>query len=277
MLMLDCGEMFLAGGTRPKTESLSFGSLVDCMALTPGEMGQYVTQPGTYKSGGEKKKWNARAAYCKDWKKANPDKEPPEEYQTDTLIKVWNNNSDTCKEWKKNQEEKGATLVTQKMRDEATECVKRLREHVVDGIEIGDLIDYCETQTCITGTWECPETGLEIPIRSLLDFDRDVAVYDLKTSVDARRYKFARSIKDYHYDVQAWLYSTMAANARGVEKLPFGFVVIRNAKPYLVATYKADWGTLADGKEKFERAMLAYCQALKNGKFKGYTEGFESI
>lgn len=276
MLMLDCGQMFLAGGTRPESESLSFGSLVDCMALTPDELGQYIIQPGTYRSGGEKKKWSARATYCKQWMKDNPGKCPPDEYE-ESLVKIWNNNSTSCKEWVKAQRAEGRTVVSQKEWDQAAECVRCLRAHDMDGFTIGDLIDECHTQTCIAGVWECPETGMEIPIRALLDMDREGAVYDLKTTVDARPKKFRFSVRDYHYDVQAWLYSAMAANAKGVDSLPFAFVVVRNKPPYLVATYKPTCETLAEGREKFERAMRAYCQALQTGRFKGYTEGFEAI
>lgn len=261
MQMLDCPEMFLAGGRKPRSASISLGSLVDCMLLTPDRFEEsYAIQPDHYLSAESKGRGKDKV--------------------TTVSKKPWTMASKTCKEWVAKARERGQETITEAQWAEADAMAHAVRVKVVAGTSLGQLIDLCETQTVIVATWQCPDTGIRVPIRALPDMvrftDAGPVCYDLKTSQEVRRWEFERSMRNYHYDVQAWMYSEMLASATGKET-PFGFVTVRNTKPYLVATYRASMGTLAEGKAKFERAMSAYTKCLDSGKWPGYTEGFELI
>ena len=276
--MLDCGEMFLAGGRQTESSSLSFGSLVDCLLLTPDLFDKhYIVAPATYESGGEEKKWTKAAAICKGWHAENPGKPPPKTYKTKVISKAWTKQSNTCTAWEEEQRRKGLQVVYQKDLDKANQCANAVREKTIRGVRLGDLIDESETQLCFTAEWHCPETGLIVPVRVLPDMVRGSLIYDLKTSQEVKKWKFERSIRDYYYDVQAWMYSEVIASAMNLESMPFGFIAVRNTKPFLVATYKAERATLANGRERFEKAMSDYTAALVSGDFKGYTTNFDAI
>ncbi|MDH5409999.1 MAG: PD-(D/E)XK nuclease-like domain-containing protein [Alphaproteobacteria bacterium] len=261
MRMLDCGEMFLAGGRRPKSASLSIGSLVDCMLLTPDEfLNAYSIEPREY----TKEVSKGRGA----------------NKTTEIERKVWTRQSNTCRAWIADQRDMGRIVISQREFDEAEQMVNAIRRTVVNGLSLGDLVDDCKTQVVLAGNWSCPDTGLVIPVRALPDMvrfaDSGPVLYDLKTSAEVSKWEFERSVRKYHYDVQAWMYSELMRSATGIET-PFGFVCVRNSKPYLVATYRVSLGTLRQGQDKFERAMSAYTRCLSTGKWNGYTNGFELI
>lgn len=277
LLMLDCGEMFIAGGRRLSSSSLSFGSLLDLMLLTPGEFSEsYITTPATYESGGEEKKWSKQAKVCKEWNKENPDKEPPATYTTPTVEKPWTKQSKTCMEWENSKRKEGFEIITLKQRDEAAEAARRIRSDST----LGALIEACETQVCITADWI--SEGLTIPVRILIDAARGLEstfpiVYDLKSAQEIDPYHMERSAKNYHYDVQAWMYSEIVRVLCGSQLAPFGFICVRNTEPYLKATYRASEALLMQGRAKFLKAMNRYIECVKSGKWNGYTQGFELL
>lgn len=261
MQMLDCAEMYLAGGRPVKSDSVRTGSLVDCLLLTPDSFEeQYAIQPDHYLS---------------TVTKGRGDKK-----QTTVVKKPWTMASNTCKEWVAKARERGQVAISESQWAEADAIAHAVRVKDVAGATLGQLVDLCDTQLVVTANWQCPDTGLVIPIRALPDMVRFTTAgpvcYDLKTSQECRRWEFERSIRTYHYDVQAWMYSEMLASATGKD-VPFGFIVVRNSKPYLVATYRASMATLMQGKEKFVRAMSAYTSCLQSGRWPGYTNGFELI
>ena len=283
MYMLDCGEMFLAGGTFPETDSLKLGDLVDTILLTPEDIdGKFAVTPETYLHKTEEKKWNRRAAFCKQWHLDNPEAdEHPETYGGEAIEKPWNRNSATCKEWELEQQEAGRQVVSAKMFQQAQAIAIQVGRHDCRGITLAELIANSETQLVVTADWSDPVSGMTVPCRAMLDLARNLdgnsnpIAYDLKTAQDVSRYKFQRSIKSYGYDVQSWMYAEMLGAALGVDQVPFGFICVRNSRPWLVATYRAA-ECKADGEERFRRAMSDYIDGLENG-FRGYTEGFEAI
>lgn len=288
MDMLECGEFFLGGGEQKESKSLGLGDLVDCMLLTPEEFdARFVVHPPTYRTTAVEKKWTKRAKYCKDWEAANPGMEPPATYPSGGEERAWNRNADVCQAWEAEQTEKGLEALHQKQVDEAQEIVDAIMEKSVDGHPLKSLIALAEKQVVVTADWH--EGGAVIPVRAMLDLaiieiGYDAWVLDLKTAKSAAERQLGFSMRDYHYDVQSWLYPQMLACAlkdgatlRGANQpIPFGLIVVRNTKPYLVATYVAKAATRADGEEKFRRAMSAYVAALSGG-FKGYTERWEEI
>lgn len=284
LLMLDCGQMFLAGGRNESSSSLSFGSLLDCMLLTPNLFAsQYVLTPKTYESGGEEKKWSKAAKVCKEWHAANPGKEPPKTYKTPIIEKNWTKQSNTCKEWEEEKRKAGLEIITLRQRDEAAAAAAMIRKDKA----LVDLLEYCHThectQVCCTAEWVDDGTGVVVPVRILLDIligieEGTPIAYDLKSSQEVSLLHMERSARNYHYDVQAWMYSEVVSalfETRPV--VPFGFICVRNSEPYLTATYRASEATLAQGKKKFLLAMKCYVECITTGVWPGYTKGFELI
>jgi hypothetical protein len=93
-------------------------------------------------------------------------------------------------------------------------------------------------------TWTDPATGLECKTRPDWHSEDRRIVVDVKTSADASRAEFARSIANFEYHVQA----AWNLDAQGGEL--FLSVVVENTRPYGVAVYPASNAMLDAGRRR---------------------------
>ena len=94
--------------------------------------------------------------------------------------------------------------------------------------------------------------------------DRKIIV-DLKTTQDASKRGFQRSIGTYQYHIQAAWYCMGVEAVTGVKTEEFTFIAIEKAAPYGIGVYKADQEMLEIGKEKCHEALalIATCEDLQ--------------
>ena len=113
-------------------------------------------------------------------------------------------------------------------------------------------------------TWKDPATGLECKTRPDWHSEDRRLVVDVKTTKDASREEFAKSIANFDYHVQA------AWNQGALEAEQFLSLCIESERPYAVAVYPASGALIAAGQRRIEAAMtlLAECQA--SGVWPGY-------
>ncbi len=106
--------------------------------------------------------------------------------------------------------------------------------------------------------------------------DRKIIV-DLKTTQDASKRGFQRSIGTYSYHLQAAWYCMGVEAVTGVKPEEFTFIAIEKTAPYGIGVYKADQEMLEIGKEKCLEAlsMIATWEDLQI--FPGYSEEVELI
>jgi len=113
--------------------------------------------------------------------------------------------------------------------------------------------------------WTHEETGIDCKIRpDFLVVDgsgRVTAILDLKTTLNAGKTKFAKSMVDYGYDLQAAFYVDGLKKAIGAE-VPFYFLAAESKSPHGVALYKTGERTLEVGRKKYNDALalLKWCR-----------------
>ena len=120
-----------------------------------------------------------------------------------------------------------------------------------------------------------PETGVDM--RARFDFlpdlnARNPIAVDLKTTgKESSAEGFVKSVLNFGYDVQEEHYED-TLQFMGADELPFVFVVVETAAPYLVGVHQLDIVFREMGKTKAKRArdLLAACTA--SGKWPGYPE-----
>ena len=112
-------------------------------------------------------------------------------------------------------------------------------------------------------TW-VDQTGLACKTRPDWHSDSDFAVVDLKSTKDASRVEFARSIANLDYHVQA------AWNRRALGKERFLTIAVENTRPWAVAVYPASAEMLAAGERRIDRAMEQLAQCWRTGVWPGY-------
>lgn len=113
--------------------------------------------------------------------------------------------------------------------------------------------------------WTDEETGIACKCRPdfmVLNENGDLeSLLDVKTSQDAGRSSFAKSIANYGYDLQAAFYSDPFSAALGVE-IPFRFLVVESEAPNAAAVYRTGPNTMELGRKKYRGALqlLQWCQ-----------------
>jgi hypothetical protein len=113
-------------------------------------------------------------------------------------------------------------------------------------------------------TWTDPATGLECKTRPDWHSEDGRIVVDVKTTRDASRAEFAKSIANLDYHVQA------AWNQDAIGAEQFITIAVENVRPYAVAVYPASGGMIAAGQRRIEAAMTLLAECWKSSQWPGY-------
>jgi len=101
---------------------------------------------------------------------------------------------------------------------------------------------------------------------------------DLKSTEDASRGAFSRSIHKYGYDQQAACYldgfdvlSPFEGDRRYV------LLAVEKAPPYAIAVYELDQDSIAAGRRKYRAHLEEYARCLESGQWPGLGDGADLI
>lgn len=234
---------WVCGYETKDTKSTEWGSLVDCLVLTPQHFHQlYVIEPETYiNDKGEEKDWHWASKTCKAWKAEHEGKE---------IIK-------------RGQYEDAETARDVLMEDE----------------QIREYIECSHRQVHVVAEYHDSATGLTIPVKVLIDlvptglhpeYGRSLA--DLKTCVSAALRAWKTAVFDKHYDAQAAMCYDAYTAATGEDRTEFRHIIQENYPPYEVGKRFLSSEFLALGRAKYTRALRDYCQCLAKKQWPRYDE-----
>ncbi len=242
-----CPHRWLSGVESGDTESTQWGSLVDCLALTPNQFeSRYAVAPETYLDAktGEAKDWNWNANFCKDWRK-----------------------------------ERGNQIVI-KMSLKA--AANRAVASLLQSDNAGELLDCSKASVFVTADYCDKATGLIIPVKILLDLVPDLlhprfhkSLADLKTAVSAKPADFEKAIFNCNYDAQAALYTDIYVAATGEDRCEWLFALQENSEPFEVADPMPALSSefLDLGRMKYKHALEFYARCLADNHFPSYSAG----
>lgn len=262
------------------SDAMKWGSLVDCLALTPLRFeAAYAIQPDTYVSApadvvmttefeGE---WNARTKVCQEWKKAREAEGKtvmtPEQHAEAVQPKPWNWNSDTCKQWLRDLTP-GIEAISTFRNQEARRAVRKLFERP----EFAEMMDGAQTQ--IGMRYDFPHAITRhgtVQGKALIDIVPPLNgpwgefLVDLKTTgkMDDIR-QLERTIYERGYHAQGALYLDMWNALTGENRTRWANVFQINSDPYEVAVVELDAEALRIGRNWYLRAIQrwARCVAL---------------
>lgn len=226
------------------SKEMSFGSLVDCLLLTPDDYAsRFVVQPATYPAAkGEEKPWSNNATFCRDW------------------------NAE--------QKAKGLTVISPYELDAANFIREKAAQHPV----IGTVLFGCESQVAISAVWQ-DESGIKVPLRGCIDIAPvgkfETWLFDLKVYASANPRQWANSVFDHALDVQAAMYLDIWNNVSrfvGTPRNAFGHIIVEPDAPFFMCPRMLSTSFIEAGREKYESALRLYCQCLKENKWPGYSE-----
>lgn len=102
--------------------------------------------------------------------------------------------------------------------------------------------------------------------------------FDVKTTTDARPFKFMRSCADFGYDISAAMYREGFQQHYGTaEKPEFIFLVAESTAPFNVKQYRASDLFLSIGERRYNKAKELLAESLLIDKWNGYSTELEDI
>lgn len=254
LAFLSCPAKWKAGWTPKDTDATEWGSLIDCMVLTPGEMkNRFAIQPKTYPAPKD----------CTAVKrgKCSPGDPIP-----------WDNKSNYCKEWA-DQFDEYIQIVSDK---EITSAQEAHRKLVLDD-RVFEILKGAKTQVLVEGEYHDKDTGLTIPAKCLIDIVPGEGVYkkslaDLKTTRSAHPRTWLNSVHTYGYDAQAAMCMWMYSQATGEERNTFYHVIQENVHPWQIARRFLSAEFVEIGRCKIVNALKAYCRCLKTNTWPNWDD-----
>ncbi len=245
-----CPHRWLMGFKSDETKSTEWGSLLDCMALTPERFGdEFAVTPAEYPA-------------------------TPKRKDDPIEMKPWNKNATYCKEWEDGQD--GKAIVKPDLLTEVKDAVKMLMADE----QIKNLVAVSKSQIMVVGIFPDGETGLQIPVKGLLDLVPSVgssyckSIADLKTCATASPFPWTRAVFEHGYHVQAAFYLDLWTSATGEDRDTFLHVLQENYAPWEVGKRLLSQDFLELGRQTYVAALKRYCQCLSNNSWPGYdTEG----
>jgi exodeoxyribonuclease VIII len=123
--------------------------------------------------------------------------------------------------------------------------------------------------------WVCPTTEVTCKCRIDRLLDKAMAV-DLKTTKDASREAFTKSIGSYGYHRQAAMYLD-GAEAAGLHAEEFVIVAVEKTPPYGVAVLAMDEEAIEIGRYEYLQMLEAYAECLSTAQWPGYSDSVVDI
>lgn len=250
-----CPERWLRGYEPPQSDAMEWGSLLDCLLLTPEQFpSRYAAIPPDAPKKPSKAQLRA--------KKPSPD--------TVAAIAWW---SDF------NTAHPGCEIVTDELLTEAKAATERLRSDDI----IASFLDASDKQVLVTADWHDERTGLVIPVRCLMDLvprhdtEFGKCLGDLKSGRSAALSPFQRQCFDMAWHVQAAFDTDLYVAATGEDRNTWCFVVQENYAPWQPGKRILSQNFLDLGRSTYKRQLANYCACLKSGVWPGYDDTDECI
>lgn len=103
-------------------------------------------------------------------------------------------------------------------------------------------------------------------------------LFDVKTTTDARQFKFQRSCSDFGYDISATMYREgFQQHYKTEEKPEFIFLVAESSAPFNVKQYRASSLFLSIGEQRYNKAKELLAESLLINEWDGYSTELEDI
>jgi len=162
----------------------------------------------------------------------------------------------------------GKEIITNDEREQLTAMRDSVRIHPAASALLG------EGTAEVSVFNQCAETGL--PLKARMDWVRENAIVDLKTTEDASPAGFAKSVSNYRYDLQAAHYRRML-KLQGRGDLPFYLIAVEKEAPFAVAVYRLDEGDLTLADMQMQQQLRAIASCCEFNSWPAYSREVETL
>ena len=231
---------WLKGADDEGSDAMEFGSLVDCLLLTPEAYSKtYAMTPAMYidQKTGVEKPWNFNANICKEWR--------------DTLPA-------------------GVNIVSPSDVAEARKTVDNLyADNAIAGLLKG------AKHQCLICAEYTAENGVTVPVAALIDIvpaKVSKRLADLKTARDASPDGWNRVVFKLGYHIQGAFYLDIfnaVPEHADDQRDGYRHIIVENEAPYEVGRRELDGEFIAIGRDQYQHALEAYATCLQSGVWPG--------
>ncbi len=268
-----CPKRWLNGYESEDSKATEWGSLVDCLFLTPAQFkDRYAISPETYPAKGmECPSCGSITADSKTCRKCDTARIQVE------IKKPWDNHAEYCNDWV--LEQGSRTIVKTKLFGPACDAVRVLESDP----EIKSLVECSRRQVMATASYQDEETGITVPLKILIDLlpDKDSqwggSIVDFKTSESASLRKWRSKVYQFNYDCQAAFYLDVWNATTGEDRQDFRNIVQESYSPYQTEKRLTSQEFLEIGRDKYMKALALYCACLKSNLWPGYDSDCRQI
>ena len=180
-------------------------------------------------------------------------------------------------EWRRFQEDnEGKVIAEAQDHTKALAMAKAVREHptaslLLNGVGVNE----------VSVVWDDSAHGARCKARidRYAHLNEFPTIGELKTSRNAARREFERSILNFGYDVQA---AHLVAGLEAIHPLEAGdpfrrfvFIVVESEPPHLCALYELDDESLEEGYRKRSQYLSKWRECVQSSKWPGYPDGVQ--
>ena len=241
----------------PKPRSIQ---LIRCMLLAAGALpATYIRRPDQYES---------LVATCPGCGSVSPSKS----CRTCNLTRVkvattrdWAATADYCKKWTAERERHGARVIA----PTAWDTAQGVKESLAADPNFRELMTDSRALCTIEGKWHDEETGLHIPIHTLVDFIPnegsilDMTVGSLSLTADATHGQWASIAYSQGLHIRAAFKHALVAAATGDPRPTHLWCLCERTSPHIVGRRRSTPELLNTGRDTMQELLRAYATAVK--------------
>ena len=231
------------GPPKETTSAMSWGSLVDCLLLTPD---QYESNFITLPEDAPKKPTAAQ----REAKKPSP--------ETVEAVAWWDRFNGLA--WNK-------TVISMEDFRRAMQAVQAVEAQPF----AGEIVASSLRQISIVSEAKEPQTGLPFKAKCRLDIVPKAGteyadwLWDFKTTRSLAG--FDRTIANFGYHAQSSFYLDVFNAATGENRTRWGFIVQESAEPFEVAVFELDQADIIAGRKWYKSALALWCRCQRDQSF----------
>lgn len=244
MEFANCPRRWINGYKDGGTKATEYGALLDCLLMDGPKavFERFVILPETYvvtkgPDAGETKPWTFAATVCKEWRKEhNP------LGKTEVKAATWG-------------------------------IAQTAANSLLADQQLKELFIYSRKQVMLTGVYDDKETGIRVPVKSLLDLVPPTPcgyLVDLKTCNNAHPRAWKKHVFQFDYHTQAARHLDLWNAASGEQRNEFRHILQESVHPFEVAKRFLSSEFLALGRQTYVNALKRYAKALQTGIWEGY-------
>jgi hypothetical protein len=262
-----CPSRWITAAGEMRRPPSRWRALLESLHLLPKRFDErFIVRPDTYAALVNK------CPACKSVTEAAICRKCGQRRRKEQVSKPWSANAEYCAMWQAAAEKKKLTVIKAEDRTAADQALQRLDTDPT----IADFRAESDTMLWVTGEWQDVDTGLRLPLRSLIAYWPRAnstwgnALGGFKTPRDAGHAAWTRQCYAGGSHVSAALALDLYRNATDEDRDSFYYVLSEQGKPFEPGRRQLSHLFLNLGRKTYQSLLGQYAKCLKSKVWPAY-------